>query len=258
MKQIEAEGLYVSYGQLDIIENMSISIPKNKITMIIGANGCGKSTLLKTMARILPPRKGTIKINGTSLKELSQKNIAKQMAFLPQSPSIPNGLLVKELISYGRYPHQRAFKGLTQKDLSIMEWAMEVTGLTEYSDRPVENLSGGQRQRAFIAMALAQDTELLLLDEPTTYLDMSHQLEILLLLQKLNKEQNRTIVMVLHELNNATRFADHIVGISNGKIAFEGEPKDVITNENLNKIYGIDAKLIMEDGYPICVNYNLV
>ena len=259
MEAIEVKDLDVAYEQKYIIKNMNLEIPMGKITMIIGSNGCGKSTLLKTIARILTPRKGEIKLNGISIKEQAPKDIAKKMAVLPQSPNVPSGLLVKELVSYGRFPYQSALGGLKQEDIDMVNWAMEVTGITAYADRAVDSLSGGQRQRAWIAMALAQETEILVLDEPTTYLDMAHQLEILLLLQKLNREQNRTIVMVLHELNNATKFADYIVGVKEGNVVFKGKPLDVITNENLYTLYGIDAKLQLDETnqYPICVDFDI-
>lgn len=259
MEAIEVKDLDVAYEQKYIIKNMNLEIPMGKITMIIGSNGCGKSTLLKTIARILTPRKGEIKLNGISIKEQAPKDIAKKMAVLPQSPSVPSGLLVKELVAYGRFPYQSALGGLKQEDIDMVNWAMEVTGITAYADRPVDSLSGGQRQRAWIAMALAQETEILVLDEPTTYLDMAHQLEILLLLQKLNREQNRTIVMVLHELNNATKFADYIIGVKEGNVVFKGKPLDVITNENLYTLYGIDARLQLDETnqYPICVDFDV-
>lgn len=259
MEAIKVTDLDVAYEEKYIIKNMNIEIPKGKITMIIGSNGCGKSTLLKTIARIITPKKGEIKLNGVSIKEQAPKDIAKKMAVLPQSPVVPSGLLVKELVSYGRFPYQSALGGLKEEDIEKVNWAMEVTGIINFSNRPVDSLSGGQRQRAWIAMALAQETEILVLDEPTTYLDMAHQLEILLLLQKLNKEQNRTIVMVLHELNNATKFADYLIGMKKGEVIFSGKPLDVITQENLRTIYGIEAKLQLDENkeYPICVDFSI-
>ena len=259
MDAIEDKDLDVAYEQKYIIKNMNLEIPKGKITMIIGSNGCGKSTLLKTIARIITPKKGEIKLDGVSLKAQAPKEIAKKMAVLPQSPIVPSGLLVKELVSYGRFPYQSAMGGLKEKDIEMVNWAMKVTGIAEFSERSVDSLSGGQRQRAWIAMALAQETEILVLDEPTTYLDMAHQLEILMLLQKLNKEENRTIVMVLHELNNATKFADYLIGVKEGEVVFRGKPLDVITNENLYTLYGIDAKLQLDETgqYPICVDFSI-
>ena len=259
MDAIEVKDLDVAYEQKYIIKNMNLEIPKGKITMIIGSNGCGKSTLLKTIARIITPKKGEIKLDGVSLKAQAPKEIAKKMAVLPQSPIVPSGLLVKELVSYGRFPYQSAMGGLKEKDIEMVNWAMKVTGIAEFSERSVDSLSGGHRQRAWSAMALAQETEILVLDEPTTYLDMAHQLEILMLLQKLNKEENRTIVMVLHELNNATKFADYLIGVKEGEVVFRGKPLDVITNENLYTLYGIDAKLQLDETgqYPICVDFSI-
>ena len=259
MDAIEVKDLDVAYEQKYIIKNMNLEIPKGKITMIIGSNGCGKSTLLKTIARIITPKKGEIKLDGVSLKAQAPKEIAKKMAVLPQSPIVHSVLLVKELVSYGRFPYQSAMGGLKEKDIEMVNWAMKVTGIAEFSERSVDSLSGGQRQRAWIAMALAQETEILVLDEPTTYLDMAHQLEILMLLQKLNKEENRTIVMVLHELNNATKFADYLIGVKEGEVVFRGKPLDVITNENLYTLYGIDAKLQLDETgqYPICVDFSI-
>lgn len=258
-ENIEVEQITVAYDKNDVIKNMSLSIPKGQITIIIGKNGCGKSTLLKSMARILQLKSGSIKVNGLDITKQSPKDVAKMMAVLPQSPSTPSGLLVRELVSYGRFPHQKAMAVLSTHDYEIIDWAIHEVGLDDLADRPVENLSGGQRRRAWIAMALAQDTEILLLDEPTTYLDMSHQLEVLLLLQRLNKEQNRTIVMVLHELNNAARFANYIIGMKDGDVVCKGTPKEVITKDSLASLYGIDANIILDEQneYPICINYNI-
>ena len=259
MEAISVKNLCVSYENNNIIENMDLSIPKGKITIIIGANGCGKSTLLKTISRINKPKNGDIFINNKNIKNIKEKNIAKEVAFLPQGPICPSGITVRELVAYGRFPHQKMIGGLNSHDKEVIDWAIKETGLSEFSDREVENLSGGQRQRAWIAMTLAQETEIIMLDEPTTYLDMSYQLEVLEVLQKLNKEKNITVVIVLHELNNACRFADNIVGLKKGKIICEGKPIDVINKETLKKIYGIDANLVnSENGdYPICMEYEL-
>ncbi len=259
-QDIKIKDLKVCYDHTVVIPSMNLSIPKDKITMIIGSNGCGKSTLLKTIARILKPSKGEIIINGTEIKNQAPKELAKKMAVLPQSPSVPSGLLVKELVAYGRFPYQSPLGGLKAHDLEVIDWAMKSTGIMELKDRFVESLSGGQRQRAWIAMALAQETEILILDEPTTYLDMSHQLEILQLLKKLNQENKTTIVIVLHELNNAAKFADHIIGMKKGKLVFEGAPKAVITKENLRILYEIEANLQMSENgeYPICTDFELL
>ncbi len=259
MNAISVKNLDVAYDDKYIINNLNLEIPKGKITMIVGSNGCGKSTLLKSIARIIAPKKGDVKIDGMSLKESAPKEIAKRMAVLPQSPIVPSGLLVRELVSYGRFPYLNAMGGLKKDDVEMVNWAMQCTGISEFADRTVDSLSGGQRQRVWIAMTLAQGTDILVLDEPTTYLDMAHQLEILELLKKLNKEQNRTIVMILHELNNATKFADHLIGFKSGEIVFQGTPLEVITEENLFKLYGIKATLQLDQNgrYPICVDFEL-
>ncbi|WP_300384348.1 ABC transporter ATP-binding protein [Clostridium sp.] len=260
MEAISVKELVVSYEDNIIIPEMNLSIPKGKISIIIGANGCGKSTILKSIARIIKPKKGEIFINEKNIKKQKEKIIATQVAFLPQGPVCPSGITVKELVSYGRFPHQKLIGGLNIHDKEIIDWAIEETGLKDFENREIENLSGGQRQRAWIAMTLAQETDIIMLDEPTTYLDMSYQLEVLEILEKLNKEKKITVVIVLHELNNACRFANNIIGLKNGKVICEGEPKEVITKESLKEIYGIDAKLQLSDNnkYPICVDYELI
>lgn len=260
MEAISVKNLSVAYESNTIIEDMNLSIPKGKISIIIGANGCGKSTLLKTIARINKPKNGDIFINDKNIKKVKEKDIAKDVAFLPQGPVCPSGLTVRELVAFGRFPHQKMIGGLNNHDKEVIDWAIKETGLSEFEDREVENLSGGQRQRAWIAMTLAQETEIIMLDEPTTYLDMSYQLEVLEVLQRLNGEKKITVVIVLHELNNACRFADNIIGLKKGKLICEGRPIDVINKENLKEIYGIDAKLqLSEDGkYPICMDYELL
>lgn len=257
---IEVKNLQAAYGDHIIIPCANIKIPKGKVTMLIGKNGCGKSTLLKAMAHILPIREGEILLDGKEIGKMSQKDIAKKMAVLPQSPIVPEGISVKDLVGYGRFPYQKPLSGLGKEDYEIVEWAMKKTGVYELKDKKVEELSGGQRQRVWIALILAQKTKILLLDEPTTYLDMAHQLEILELLKQLNIDDEVTIVMVIHELNHATKFADHIVGMKDGEILFEGAPKDVIHVDNLRELYEIEATLInnKENTYPICIDYTLL
>ncbi|WP_024621554.1 ABC transporter ATP-binding protein [Metaclostridioides mangenotii] len=259
MEAISVRNLSVAYENNTIIEDMNLSIPKGKVSIIIGANGCGKSTLLKTIARINKPKNGDIFINNKNIKKIKEKSIAKEVAFLPQGPVCPSGLTVRELVAYGRFPHQKIIGGLNNHDKEVIDWVIEETGLIEFANREVENLSGGQRQRAWIAMILAQETDIIMLDEPTTYLDMSYQLEVLEVLQKLNKEKNITVVIVLHELNNACRFADNIIGLKKGKIICEGKPIDVINKETLKKIYGIDARLKPSESgeYPVCTEYEI-
>lgn len=260
MEAISVKDLSVSYEDNLIIDNMDIVIPKGEVTIIIGANGCGKSTLLKSIARVIKPKSGEIFINGKNIKSQNEKYIATQVAFLPQGPICPDGITVKELVAFGRFPHQKMLGGFKSHDKEIIDWAIEETGLKEFADRPVENLSGGQRQRAWIAMTLAQETDIIMLDEPTTYLDMAYQLEVLEVIERLNREKNITVVMVLHELNNACRFASNIIGLKKGEIICNGAPNDVITNESLREIYGIDVTLqLSENGkYPVCVDCQLM
>ncbi|MEE1072831.1 MAG: ABC transporter ATP-binding protein [Cellulosilyticum sp.] len=259
MEAIRIENLSVAYENHTIIKNMNLSLPKGKINIIIGGNGCGKSTLLKTIARINKPSGGDIFINGKSIKQIKEKEIAKEVAFLPQGPTCPSGLTVRQLVAYGRFPHQKMMGGLNLHDKEMIDWAIKETGLTDFADREVDCLSGGQRQRAWIAMTLAQETEIIMLDEPTTYLDLSYQLEVLEILERLNKERHITVVIVLHEINNAFRFADHIVGLKSGEIICQGRPIDVITKEALKTIYGIEADLQKSESgdYPICIEYEL-
>lgn len=259
MEAISVKNLSVAYEDNLIIENMNLSIPSGEISIIIGANGCGKSTLLKTIARVIKPKSGDIFINGKNIREQKEKHLAAQVAFLPQGPVCPPGLTVKELIAFGRFPHQKLMGGLKSHDKDIIQWAMEETELKEYADREIGNLSGGQRQRAWIAMTLAQETDIIMLDEPTTYLDMSYQLEVLKVLERLNRNKKITVVIVLHELNNACRFASNIIGLKQGSLICQGTPVDVITKESLKEIYGIDARLQLSENkqYPVCVDYEL-
>ena len=241
MNCISTKNLNISYGNLDIVKDLNLNIPKGKITTIIGANGCGKSTVLKTIARIIQPKSGDIYINDKNIKEQSSKDLAKTMAVLPQSPQAPSGLTVEELIAYGRFPHQKGFGKLKKEDTDIVTWALEVTGIKEFRDRPIEALSGGQRQRAWIAMALAQQTDILVLDEPTTYLDIYHQIEILEVVKKLNEEHNITIVMVLHDINQAIKYSHNIVIMKNGAIVNEGSPSKIINENIIKDVYQVEG-----------------
>lgn len=260
MSCISTKNLNISYGNLDIVKDLNLDIPKGKITTIIGSNGCGKSTILKTIARIIQAKSGDIFVNNINIKEQSPKDLAKVMAVLPQSPQAPSGLTVEELIAYGRFPHQKGFGKMKKEDEDIVTWALQSTGIEEFRERPMEALSGGQRQRAWIAMALAQQTEILILDEPTTYLDLAHQLEILKLLEELNRKQGTTIVMVIHELNNAARFADHMIGVKKGKVVCEGTAHEVMTKENLKELFNIDAEIVEDprNNKPVCLTYDML
>ncbi|WP_018395007.1 ABC transporter ATP-binding protein [Bacillus sp. 37MA] len=260
MVRLYTDDLQISYGERLIIKDLNIQIPDKKITTIIGSNGCGKSTLLKAMTRIIPYQSGTVILDGEHISKESTKRLAKKMAILPQTPESASGLTVGELISYGRFPYQKGFGRLTKKDYEIIDWALEVTGTHDFKFRPVDALSGGQRQRVWIAMALAQETEMIFLDEPTTYLDMAHQLEVLELLQKLNVEQERTIVMVLHDLNQAARFADFIIALKDGEIVKAGVCEEVINQSVLKKVFHIDAEIGRDPRTkkPMCITYDLL
>ncbi len=260
MNSIATENLSVAYDQKLIVDGLDMQIPQGKITSIIGPNGCGKSTVLKAVGRILKPRGGMVYLNGNDIQTLPTKEVAQRMAVLPQSPQSPSGLTVGELVAYGRFPHQRGFGKLMPGDKEIIQWALEVTKLTEHEMTAVDNLSGGQRQRVWIAMALAQQTDLILLDEPTTYLDLAYQLEVLELLYRLNREQGTTIAMVLHDLNLAARFSDYIIAIRCGHIINHGTPEEVMTPEVLKETFQIDAVIMKEPktGRPTCISYDLI
>ncbi|RDY67660.1 ABC transporter ATP-binding protein [Halobacillus trueperi] len=260
MASLSTEELKIGYGEVTVVNDLNLHLPEGKITTIIGPNGCGKSTILQTMSRLIHPQTGFVYLDGKEIHKSSTKEIATKMAVLPQTPEAPTGLTVYELVTYGRFPHQRGFGRLTDEDRDIIEWALEVTGISDFAERAIDSLSGGQRQKVWIAMALAQETELLLLDEPTTYLDLTHQLEVLQLLERLNREENRTIAMVLHDLNHAARFADHMVAIKNGQIVQEGVPNEVMTEDVLGEVFNIDAHMAMDlqTGRPALLTYNLL
>lgn len=260
MIRLYTDSLNVSYDERPIIKNLNVEIPDKKITTIVGSNGCGKSTLLKAITRIISPQSGTIVLDGKNITSENTKFLAKKMATLPQTPETVNGLTVGELVSYGRFPYQKGFGRLTKKDIEVIDWALEVTGTDEFKYRPVDALSGGQRQRVWIAMALAQETEIIFLDEPTTYLDMAHQLEVLELLQRLNIEEDRTIIMVLHDLNQAARFADYIIALKDGNIVKAGDCEEVINQQVLKKVFNIDAEIGRDPrtNKPMCITYNLI
>lgn len=257
---LEGRQLRIGYSQKTVIPEMNVRIPTGRITSIIGPNGCGKSTLLKGLARIIPLQGGTILINGEDMSRLSTKQIARKMALLPQGPQAPAGLSVRELIGFGRYPYQNGLSSLTQKDREMIDRAMKETRVENLADQSVDQLSGGQRQRAWIAMALAQDTPLILLDEPTTYLDMAHQLEILELLKTLNETEHKTIVLVIHDLNLAARFSDYLITMKDGKIYGEGNVEEIFTTRMLKDVFHLDA-LIQNDPWtdrPTMVTYRLL
>ncbi len=257
VQSIETQQLTLAYGDSLIIEELNLSIPKGEITVFIGANGCGKSTLLRSLARLLKPKKGTILLDGKEIAKVQTKEVAKKLAILPQSPQAPEGLTVLQLVKQGRYPYQNWLRQWSEEDEEKVNKALQATGMEKLKERPVDSLSGGQRQRAWIAMTLAQDTDILLLDEPTTYLDLTHQIEILDLLFELNEKEKRTIVMVLHDLNLACRYAHHIVAIKDRKVFAEGKPEEVINCHLVKEVFQMECQVTMDPlfGTPLCIPY---
>jgi iron complex transport system ATP-binding protein len=252
---LTTHNLTLAYDRTTIIQNLSVDIPTHQITALVGANGCGKSTLLKGLARLLKPQNGMVYLDGVAIAKHSTKDIAKQLGLLPQSPTAPEGLTVRELVAQGRYPHQSWFQQWSEADQQFVEQALTITDMTEMGDRPLDSLSGGQRQRAWIAMALAQNTEILLLDEPTTFLDLAHQIEVLDLLYDLNQTQGRTIVMVLHDLNQACRYADYLVAMRQGNIYAQGNPAEVMTEGLVRDVFGLESRIVRDPvaGTPMCI-----
>lgn len=255
MEALETRDLTLSYGADPIIEHLNLTIPQGKITVFLGSNGCGKSTLLRSMARLMKPMGGSILLDGEAIAKQSTKEIAKRLAILPQSPSAPEGLTVLQLVKQGRYPYQNWLKQWTEEDERMVTTALQQTGMMEFAERPVDSLSGGQRQRAWIAMTLAQGTPTLLLDEPTTYLDVTHQIEVLDILFELNAIEQRTIVMVLHDLNLACRYAHHIVALQGRTIRAQGAPEEIITPELVRNVFGLESQIIPDPifGTPMCI-----
>lgn len=255
MKGLSTKNLCLAYDGALIIRDLNLAIPSRQITALVGANGCGKSTLLRGLARLLKPRGGTVYLNSTSILQLSTKAVAQQLGILPQGPVAPEGLTVRDLVAQGRYPYQNWLQQWSQEDEKIVQQALLTTDLLELAERSLDTLSGGQRQRAWIAMALAQDTEILLLDEPTTFLDLAHQLEVLDLLYELNQTQGRTIVMVLHDLNQACRYADYLVAVKDGRIFAAGSPKLVMTEETIREVFSLECRVVSDPvvGTPMCV-----
>jgi iron complex transport system ATP-binding protein len=251
--------LTLAYDETIVVAGLTISIPKGQITALVGPNGSGKSTLLRGLARLLKPQRGVVLLEGTAIRAIATAELAKRLGILPQAPVAPEGLTVRELVAQGRYPHQSWFQQWRIEDETAVNRALAITGMGELAERPVDALSGGQRQRAWIAMTLAQETELLLLDEPTTFLDLAHQLEVLRLLERLNQEEGRTVVMVVHDLNHAARHAHHIIALHKGQIAAAGPPVEVINVEMLRLVFGVEADIVNDPrtGAPLCLPYGL-
>lgn len=251
---MKAEALTVRFDNKTVLQDLSLAIEEGKIISILGPNGSGKSTLLKVLSRNIKPDKGNVYLKDRSLAQLSGKMIARQMAVLPQSPQAPSDLTVRDLVEFGRFPHQSWWQGKSEQDESCVDWALTQTGLTPMADRIVSTLSGGERQRVWIAMALAQKPEIVLLDEPTTYLDICHQLEIMDLLAAFNHEHNLTVVMVLHDINHAARYSDYVAILQQGQIFAAGKPEDVITEHTLREVFRVESEIRFDQaGKPVVV-----
>jgi iron complex transport system ATP-binding protein len=252
---IQLENISLCYdNNMMIIQQLNLQIQRGSITTLVGPNGCGKSTLLRGLSRLLKPQQGTVYLNGHNIHTMKARNLARQLGILPQSPTTPEGLTVHELVAQGRYPHQSWFQQWSHEDERVVQESLVTTNLAMFADRPVDTLSGGQRQRAWIAMTLAQQTDILLLDEPTTYLDLAYQMEVLDLLEDLNAK-GHTIIMVLHDLNQASRYADTIVALHEGQIIAQGTPEQVMTTENIFKVFGLRVEVILDpiSETPMCI-----
>ncbi|WP_199489130.1 ABC transporter ATP-binding protein [Micromonospora craniellae] len=252
--RLHAGELTLSYDRRTVAEGLDVTIPDGSFTIIVGPNACGKSTLLRAMAGLLPPRRGTVYLDGAAISSYRTKEVARKLGLLPQSSIAPDGITVADLVARGRYPHQSLLRQWTAEDEFHVTTAMRATRVTDLSERPVDELSGGQRQRVWLAMALAQQTDLLLLDEPTTYLDIAHQIEMLDLCADLHGE-GRTLVAVLHDLNHASRYASHLIAMRAGAIVAQGDPRDVVTEDLVREVFGLPCEVIADPqtGTPLVV-----
>ncbi|OFT59751.1 hypothetical protein HMPREF3151_00200 [Corynebacterium sp. HMSC05H05] len=252
---LHVRDLTVSYGAATIIDGLALDVPRGGVTTIVGPNGCGKSTLLRAVAGLIPRERGEVVLDGRNTAEMKRREIARTLAVLPQTPVAPDGLTVRDLVGRGRHPHQTWLRQASEKDSAMVDEVMELTQVSEFAERPLERLSGGQRQRAWIAMVLAQDTPLVLLDEPTTYLDLSHSVELLALIRRLADDMGRTVVMVLHDLNLAARFSDQLVVMKSGEVQAAGTPAEVVSEQLLADVFSLPA-VVAEDpvaGGPLIV-----
>lgn len=252
---LSADGVSIGYGRATVVGNLDLAIPHGAFTVLVGPNGSGKSTILRALAGLLAPQRGTVLLDGLSIASLSSKELARRIGVLSQGPSAPEGLSVRDLVQQGRYPHRSLFGRWTPQDEEACRQALKLTGMEAFQDRQLDSLSGGEKQRAWIAMALAQQTDILLLDEPTTFLDIAHQVELLDLFAMLNREQSRTVVTVLHDLNHACRYADQIIAMKSGSIVAQGDPNTVITEELVEGVYGLKCQIIddPQTGTPLVV-----
>lgn len=243
---LSAQGLTLAYGDRTIVEGLDLQVPPGKITAIVGPNGCGKSTLLRALARLISPREGQVILDGRDLHRRPSKEVARTLGLLPQGPTAPEGIAVADLVGRGRHPHQKLLARWSARDYEVVAQSLDATGVADLADRAVDELSGGQRQRVWIAMALAQETDILLLDEPTTFLDVAHQVEVLDLLVDLNRERGTTIVMVLHDMNMAARYADHVFAVRDGRVVAGGPPVDVMTTDMIRAVFDLDCLVIAD------------
>ncbi|MFF5036703.1 ABC transporter ATP-binding protein [Nocardia salmonicida] len=253
--RLQASELTLGYGPTTVVDGLDLDITGGTVTAVIGPNGCGKSTLLRAMARLMRPTGGHVQLDGKRIDRMSTKEVARVLGILPQSPLAPEGLTVADLVARGRHPHQRWYRQWSEDDESAINEALTWTDMVEFADRSLDELSGGQRQRAWISMALAQNTDLLLLDEPTTFLDLAHQIEVLDLVRRLHAEAGRTVVMVLHDLNLAARYAHRLVAMRAGRVVAAGTPAEVLTEEVVAEVFGLRAKVIEDPvtGTPLVV-----
>lgn len=250
MERIKGHNIELAYGEKVIIHDLDIEINKGEIVSIIGTNGCGKSTLLKAVSRVLPCKNGSIYLDGEEISHIKNKEFAKKLAFVSQNNEIPDDITVYDFIMYGRVPHKKWYEVYNQEDKDIVDWAVAICKLDNFKDRKVVSLSGGERQKVWIAMVIAQKTGILLLDEPTTYLDICHQFEIMELVKELNQNLGITIIMVLHDLNQAVQYSDRIIVLKDGKKYKEGKSLEVLTPQLIREVYRVDSSIEMEDGIP--------
>ncbi len=241
---LSTRDLTVGYDERTVLDSLDVDLPADAFTVIVGPNACGKSTLLRTMARLLAPRHGTVLLDGTAIRDLPTREVARRLGVLPQSPLVPEGVTVADLVGRGRQPYQRWWRQWSEQDSAAVDRAMAQADVAGLADRPVDTLSGGQRQRVWIAMTLAQDTEALLLDEPTTFLDLAHQVEVLDLLHRLRAERGRTVVAVLHDLNQAARYADHLIAMREGRVVAAGPPREILTADLVRDVFGLDCVVV--------------
>ncbi|WP_018349728.1 ABC transporter ATP-binding protein [Longispora albida] len=244
MAALTGKDLTLRYGERTVASGLDLDLPSGKVSVLVGPNACGKSTALRALSRLLTPSAGSVLLDGSPVRDLPAREFALRLALLPQAPIAPDGITVRDLVARGRTPHQRWWRQWSGADESIVDRALAATGATELGERTLDELSGGQRQRVWIAMALAQDTEVLLLDEPTTYLDLGYQVDVLELVTELNREHGTTIVMVLHDLNQACRYADHLVAMRAGEVVAAGRPSEVVTPELVRDVFELDCQVM--------------